>query len=40
MPKSSAQSASLYAVHPGIAMLQKWIIDLQKWLRAAYDLDA
>jgi hypothetical protein len=29
MPKSAAQSASLYDVHPGVAMVQKWIVELK-----------
>jgi len=29
MPKSATQTASLYDVHPGIAMVQKWIADLK-----------
>ena len=29
MPKSAAKAASLYDVHPGVAMAQKWIADLK-----------
>jgi len=29
MPKSAAQSASLYDVHPGVAMVQKWVAELK-----------
>jgi len=29
MSKSAAKSASLYDVHPGVAMVQKWIADLK-----------
>ena len=31
MPASiaKAKSASLYDVHPGVAMLQKWVVDLK-----------
>src|SRR5208337_3297847 len=29
MPKSAAKTASLYDVHPGVAMVQKWIADLK-----------
>jgi len=36
MPK--AKAASLYGVHPGVAMAQKWVSELKKWLKTAYDL--
>lgn len=29
MPKSAAKSASLYDVHPGVAIVQKWIAELK-----------
>ena len=29
MPKSTAKSATLYDVHPGVAMVQKWIAELK-----------
>ena len=29
MPKSAAKSASLYDVHPGVALVQKWIAELK-----------
>jgi hypothetical protein len=29
MPRSAAQTASRYDVHPGVAMLQKWIAELK-----------
>jgi hypothetical protein len=29
MPKSATQASSLYDVHPGVAMVQKWIADLK-----------
>lgn len=29
MPKSAAQISSLYDVHPGVAMVQKWIAELK-----------
>ena len=29
MPNSAAKSSSLYDVHPGVAMVQKWIDDLK-----------
>jgi len=29
MPKSAAQTAPLYDVHPGVSMVQKWIVDLK-----------
>jgi hypothetical protein len=29
MPKSAAQSAFLYDVHPGVAMVQKWVAELK-----------
>jgi len=29
MPKSAAQTSSLYNVHPGVAMVQKWVAELE-----------
>jgi hypothetical protein len=29
MPKSGAQTSSLYDVHPGVAMVQKWVTELK-----------
>ena len=29
MPKSAAQTAPLYDVHPGVSMVHKWIVDLK-----------
>jgi Domain of unknown function (DUF5655)/Domain of unknown function (DUF4287) len=29
MPKSAAKAASLYDIHPGVAMVQNWIADLK-----------
>jgi uncharacterized protein DUF5655/uncharacterized protein DUF4287 len=29
MPKSATQSSSLYDVHPGVAMVQKWVTELK-----------
>ena len=29
MPKSAAQTSSLYDVHPGVAMVQKWVTELK-----------
>jgi hypothetical protein len=33
------RSESLYDVHPGVAMAQKWISELKE-LKKAYELDA
>jgi hypothetical protein len=51
MPKASlAKSESQYGVHPGVAMMVKWVAelkektgrsvgdDVKKWLKTAYDL--
>jgi hypothetical protein len=29
MPKTATKSTSLYDVHPGVAMVQKWITELK-----------
>jgi len=37
MPKSAAKAASLYDIHPGVAMVQNWIADLKA--RTGHSLD-
>jgi len=32
-----AGAKSIYSVHPGVVMVQNWV---ERWLKAAYDLDA
>src|SRR6266478_3905536 len=38
MPKAGlAKSGSLYGVHPGVAMVQKWLVELKENMRPIFD---